>query len=81
MNDTVVILSQEPSFTVQGFFLMLAGIGMLSLVSFLLLVYHPYCQTEHVDTDKEENCQLVQNPRRYVGGGGNASVWEIVLHV
>ncbi|RUS69857.1 hypothetical protein EGW08_022379 [Elysia chlorotica] len=52
--------SQEPGLTVQSFFLLLVGLGLGSLLSLLLLVYHPRCREEHVDTDKEDNCQLMK---------------------
>lgn len=58
-----ITVSEEPPFSVQGFFLLLFGIGLVSVASFLMLVFHPYCKTEHVDTDKEENCQLMQPGR------------------
>ncbi|KAK3764144.1 hypothetical protein RRG08_055940 [Elysia crispata] len=54
--------SQEPALTVRCFFLFLSGLGIFSFVSLLLLLYHPRCREEHVDTDKEENCQLMKPP-------------------
>ncbi|XP_059143937.1 solute carrier family 52, riboflavin transporter, member 3-B-like [Physella acuta] len=59
--SSLLAVNEEPAFTVQAFFLMLAGMGLVSLLAFGLLVYHPYCLTEHVDTDKEENCQLMKS--------------------
>ncbi|CAG5128755.1 unnamed protein product [Candidula unifasciata] len=59
-TDIMTAVNEEPPFSVQGFFLLLFGIGLVSVASFLLLVFHPYCRSEHVDTDKEENCQLMQ---------------------
>ncbi|GFS03412.1 solute carrier family 52, riboflavin transporter, member 3 [Elysia marginata] len=55
--------SLEPALTVQHFFLFLLGLGVCSLASLLLLLYHPKCREEHVDTDKEENCQLMKLPK------------------
>lgn len=55
--------SKEPSLTVQYFFLFLLGLGLCSLLSLLLLLYHPKCKEEHVDTDKEENCQLMKSSK------------------
>ncbi|KAH9524426.1 hypothetical protein Btru_054521 [Bulinus truncatus] len=58
-NVTLTPYNEEPAFTVQSFFLMLASMGGLSFISLLLLIHHPYCKTEHVDTAKEDHCQLV----------------------
>uniref|UniRef100_A0A0B6Y6S3 Riboflavin transporter n=1 Tax=Arion vulgaris TaxID=1028688 RepID=A0A0B6Y6S3_9EUPU len=61
-NGTVARLLEvnvEPPFSVQAFFLMLFGVGILSLLSLLMLVFHPYCKSEHVDADKEENSKLM----------------------
>ncbi|XP_055860645.1 solute carrier family 52, riboflavin transporter, member 3-B-like [Biomphalaria glabrata] len=52
--------NEEPSFSVKYFFLMLASLGGFSFLSLVLLIHHPYCKTEHVDTKKEDNCRLVQ---------------------
>ncbi|GFO39517.1 solute carrier family 52, riboflavin transporter, member 3 [Plakobranchus ocellatus] len=56
--------SYEPALTVQHFFLLLFGLGLFSLLALLLLLYHPRCREEHVDADKEENCQLTSSTQK-----------------
>ncbi|XP_055860361.1 solute carrier family 52, riboflavin transporter, member 3-B-like [Biomphalaria glabrata] len=58
-ENTLQLYKEEPSFSVKYFFLMLASLGGLSFLSLVLLIYHPYCKTEHADIKKEDNCRLV----------------------
>ncbi|CAL1538575.1 unnamed protein product [Lymnaea stagnalis] len=58
-GTSVQAYNVEPVFSVQGFFLLLTALGALSFFSLLMLLCHPYCTAEHVDSDQEENCQLM----------------------